>query len=160
MEESGFYTTVGFILAILFAAVMGLCMGAVLYTDFAASGGIVNERERVTLRIVATAAASAGIIAWWMQKFAAHRSFVIRLIYGLLIYMVIFAALGGLFQFGHGLMTNPGGIDFSLSGIYLASLGAFYTFAISLVGQAILALVGLLASAGIILAAGGPKKVY
>ncbi len=160
MEESGFYTTVGFILAVLFAAVMGLCVFAVLYTDFATSGGIVNDRERTTLRIVAIAGASAGLLAWWMQKFAAHRSLPIRLIYGLLIYMVIFAALGGLFEFGHGLIANPGSVDFSPSGLYFASLGAFYTFAISLLGESIFAIAGLLVAAGVILALVGPKKIY
>ena len=160
MEESGFYTTVGFILAVLFAAVMGLCVFAVLYTDFATSGGIVNDRERTTLRIVAIAGAAAGLLAWWMLKFAAHRSFMIRLIYGVLIYSVIFAALGGLFEFAHGWWTSPGGLDFSPSGLYFSSLGAFYTFAISLLGDSILAIIGLLFAAGVILASVGPKKIY
>lgn len=160
MEESGAYTAVGFLLAVLFAAVMGLCVFAVLYTDFATSGGIVNDRERTTLRIVAIAGASAGLLAWWMQKFAATRSFPTRTIYGLLIYLLIFCALGGLFELGHGIVTSQGSVDFSLSGIYFLSLGAFYTFVISLLGESAIALIGLMLSAGLVLAAVGPRKIY
>ena len=160
MEESGLYTIVGFILAVLFAIVMGLCVFAVLYTDFLDSGGIVNDRERVTLRIVAIAGATAALIAWWLQTFAATRSFATRLIYGVLIYLVIFCALGGMLELGYGVITAQTSLDFSLSGIYFLSLGAFYTFVISLVGESIIAFIGLVIAAGIILAAVGPRRVY
>ena len=160
MEESGFYTIVGFILAVLFAAVMGLCVFAVLYPDFVDSGGIVNERERTTLRITAAAGASAAIISWWLQNFAATKSLPTRIIYGVLIYLLVFCALGGLFELGHGVFTSATPLDFSLSGIYFLSLGAFYTFAISLVGNSIFYFIGLMIAAGIILGVVGPRKVY
>lgn len=160
MEESGFYTVVGFILAVLFAAVMGLCVFAVLYPDFAASGGIVNARERTTLQITALAGASAALISWWMQNFAATRSLPIRIVYGILVYFLIFCALGGLFELVHGIATSATPLDLSLSGIYFLSLGAFYTFAISLVGDSIFAFIGLLIAAGVVLGMVGPRKVY
>jgi hypothetical protein len=160
MEESGSYRLVGFFLAIMFAAVMGLCALAVLYTDFTALGGVLNDRERATLRIVALAGASAGLIAWGLQKFAAHRSFAIRLIYGLAIYLLVFCALGGLFELLSGIIGGPGSVDWSLSGLYFLSLGAFYGFTISLLGNSVLALLGLMLAAGIILAAVGPRTIY
>lgn len=160
MEESGFYRLVGLFLAVAFAGVMGLCALAVLYTDFSISGGVLNDRERVTLRIVALAGASAGIISWIMQRFAEHRSFGVRLLYGLTVYVLVFCALGGLFELISGMFSGPGSIDWSPSGLYFLSLGAFYSFTISLLGDSILALIGLMLSAGIILAAVGPRRIY
>lgn len=160
MEESGFHAAVGFILALLLAAVMGLCVFAVLYTDFAESGGIVNDREKTTLTIAAIAGALAALVAWLMQSFAAHRSFAIRLIYGLLIFLLIFCSLGGLFEVGYGMATSQGSLDFSPSGLYFSSLSAFYTFTFSLLSSSLPAFMGLVFAAGLILAAVGPRKVY
>ncbi len=64
MEQSGFGRVVGFVLAGLFAAVMGLCLIAVLVADYMEPGRIVNEQARVTLRICGIAGASAGLFAW------------------------------------------------------------------------------------------------
>ncbi|RME95081.1 MAG: hypothetical protein D6773_18800 [Alphaproteobacteria bacterium] len=160
MEESGFYKVVGFILAILFAVVIGLCVFALLYTDFAQSGGIINDRERTTLRIAASAGAIAAILTWLLQSFAAHRSFATRFFYGLIVFVLVFSALGGLFELVHAMVTSPTPVDLSLSGIYFASLSAFYAFAISLVGSSIPAFIGLVLAAGLILAAVGPRRVY
>ena len=160
MEETGFYTVAGFILAILFAAVLGLCIFAILYAEFAQSAGTVNDRERTTLIIAATAAALAALISWLLQKYAAHRGFGIRALYGLLIYLLLFAGLGGMLELGHGIATNTGTIDFSPSGLYFLSLGAFYSFAINLVGQQIFWIIGLFSSAGLFLAFVGPRKIY
>lgn len=160
MEESGLHRLVGVFLAVMFAAVMGLCAFAVLYTDFTELGGVLNDRERATLRIVALAGASAGLISWGLQKFAAPRSFAVRLIYGLAIYLLLFCALGGLFELVSGIISAPGSVDWSLSGLYFLSLSAFYGFTISLLGKSVLALLGLILAAGIILAAVGPRTIY
>lgn len=160
MEESGFYSAVGFILAILFAVVLGLCIFAILYADFAQSGGTVNERETTTLTISAIAATVAALLSWLLQKYAAHRGFGIRTIYGVLIYFLLFAGLGGMLELGYGIATGSGTIDFSPSGLYFLSLGAFYAFAINLVGQQIFWIFGLFVAAGLILAAVGPRKIY
>lgn len=160
MEESGFHRLVGFALAVLFAAVMGLCAVAVLYTDFTASGGLLNDKERATLRIVALAGGSAALVAWWMQKFAAHRAFGTRLLYGVTVYFLVFCALGGLFELVSGVSGGSGSVDWSPSGLYFLSLGAFYSFTISLLGNSLLPLIGLMIAAGLILAAVGPRKIY
>lgn len=160
MEESGFYSAVGFILALLFAAVMGVCVFAILFTDFAQSGGVVNDRERTTLTIAATAGASAGLISWWLQRFAAHRGLVTRIIYGVLIYLLIFAALGGFLELGNSVLNAPGSVDLSPTGLYWSSLGSFYTFAIALLGEGVVPLIGLMIAAGVILALVGPRRIY
>ena len=51
MDNSGFGRGVGFVLALLFAAVMGLCLIGVLVAEYMEPGRIVNEQARVTLRI-------------------------------------------------------------------------------------------------------------
>ena len=100
------------------------------------------------------------LLSWLLQKYAAHRGLAIRIIYGVLIYFLLFAGIGGLLELGYGVFTHTGTIDFSLSGIYFLSLGAFYGFAISMVGQPLLWMIGLFLSAGIILALVGPRKIY
>lgn len=160
MEESGFYTAVGFVLALLFAAVMGLCVFALLYTDFAQSGGIVNDRERATLAVTAAAAASAGLISWWLQSFAAHRGVVTRFIYGTLTYLLLFCAFGGLLELANSLINAPATVDLSFSGLYWSSLGAFYSFTINMLGRALPPLIGLMVAAGLILAMVGPRRIY
>lgn len=160
MEESGLHRLVGVILAVLFAIVMGLCALALLYTDFTVSGGLLNDRERATMRIAALAGASAGLIAWGLQKFAAHRSFGVRMVYGLTVYVLVFCALGGFFELVSGAINGPGSLDWSPSGLYFLSLGAFYSFTISLFGNSAFFLIGLMIAAGIILAAVGPRKIY
>ena len=160
MEESGFYTTVGFILVLLFAAVFGLSFFAILYSDFGQTGSTLNDRQSTTLTISATAAALAAILSWLLHKFAAHRGFVIRFIYGLVTYLLLFAALGGILELGYGIITGTGSIDWSLSGLYFLSYGAFAAFAINLIGQQILWILGLFVAAGLILALVGPRKIY
>lgn len=160
MEESGFYKAVGFVLALLFAMVMGLCVFAVLYADFAGSGGTVNERETTTLMITATTGAVAALSAWWLQKFIAARSFSTRFVYGVFIFLLMFCALGGLIEFTYGVVTGPGSVDLSPSELYFASLGAFYTFVIASLGSSMFAFAGLGLAAGLILAAVGPRRIY
>ena len=159
MEQSGFGRAVGFVLAWLFAIVMGMCLYAVLISDFMEPGRAMSEQAQLTVRICGIAGASAGLLAWWFQSFAAHRGFAMRFIYGLVIFLLVFASLGGLLEVGSNFMLNPGPHDFSPAGLYWASLGGFYTFALFLMGSYNMALLGVLLAPGIILAFVGPREI-
>ena len=158
MEQSGFDRMVGIVLAVLFSAVMGLCLIAVLVADYMEPGRIVNEQARVTLRICGIAGASAGLFAWWLQGFAAHRAFLIRFFYGLVIFLLVFCAFGGLLEVISNFMLNPGPHDYSPSGLYWSSLGGFYTFALFLSVSFNAGLLVVLLAPGIILALVGPRE--
>ncbi len=158
MEQSGFGRVVGFVLAGLFAAVMGLCLVAVLVADYMEPGRIVNEQARVTLRICGIAGASAGLIAWWLQGFAAHRAFIVRFFYAMVLFLLVFCAIGGLLEVISNFMLNPGPHDYSPSGLYWSSLGGFYTFALFLSVSFNPGLFVVLLAPGIILALVGPRE--
>ncbi len=157
MEQSGLDRAVGIVLALLFSAVMGLCLVAVLVADYMEPGRVVNEQARITLRICGIAGATTGLLTWWLQSFAAHRAFFIRFFYALVIFLLVFCALGGLLEVISNFMLNPGPHDYSPSGLYWASLGGFYTFALFLLGYP--ELLGVLLAPGIILALVGPREV-
>lgn len=159
MEKSGFGRAVGFVLALLFAAVMGLCLIAVLVADYMEPGRVMSEQARVTLRICGIAGAAAGLLTWWLQRFAAHRAFMIRFFYGLVIFTLVFCALGGLLEVTSNFALNPGPHDYSPSGLYWASLGGFYTFALFLLGSVNPGLLVVLLAPGIILALVGPREI-
>lgn len=159
MEQSGFGQFIGFILALLFAAVMGLCLIAVLVTDYSEPGRVMSEQARSTLRICGIAGAVAGLITWWLQSFAAHRSFLVRAIYGFVIFLLVFCALGGLFEVINSYAFNTGQHDFSPSGLYWASVGSFYTFTIFIVGSFNIGLLGVLLAPALILAVVGPREI-
>lgn len=159
MEESGFGRAVGFILAVLFAVVMGACLIAVLVADYMEPGRIMSEQARVTLRICGIAGTIAGLATWWLQRFAAHRGFVVRFFYGLLIFLLVFLALGGFLEAGSNFFLNPGPHDYSPSGLYWASLGGFYTFAVLLLSSFNLGLLAVLLAPGIFLALVGPREI-
>lgn len=156
MERSALAAFVGFVLALLFAATMGLSMTAVLVADFMQPGRIMSEQARQTLMLSAGAGCVAAILAWWMQRFAASRGLLMRFIYGVLVFTLIFLALGGVLEVGRNYVTNQGPHDYSPAGLYWASLGGFYTFAFSIVVPLKLALIGLLLAAGLFLALVGP----
>lgn len=158
MEQSGFGRAVGLVLAILFAAAMGLCLIAVLVADYMEPGRIMSEQARSTLRICGIAGASAGLIAWWLQRFAAQRGFAVRFFYGLVIFLLVFSALGGLLEVANNFAFNPGQHDYSPSGLYWSSVGGFYTFTLFLVGSFNLGLLGVLLAPGLILALVGPRE--
>ncbi len=158
MVQSGLDRAVGIVLALLFAAVMGLCLIAVLVADYMEPGRIVNEQARVTLRICGIAGAIAGLLTWWLQGFAAHRAFIIRFIYAMVIFLLVFCALGGLLEVISNFMLNTGPHDYSPSGLYWASLGGFYTFALFLIGSSNIGLITVLLAPGIILALVGPRE--
>lgn len=159
MEQSGFGRAVGFVLAILFAAVMGLCLIAVLLSDYTEPGRVLSDQARTTLKICGIAGAGAGLIAWWLQKFAAHRGLLVRAIYGLAIFILVFCALGALFEVINNYAFNPGQHDFSPSGLYWASVGAFYTFTFFLVTSFNPGLLGVMIAPAVILALIGPREI-
>ena len=149
-------TIVGGLLALLFACVMGLSIMAVLLADYMQPGRVMSEQARQTLQLCAAAGFVSGLIAWWLQRFAAERAFVTRLIYGVSIFFLVFGAVGGTMIVAYNYIAYPNTHDFSLSGIYFASLGGFYSFAVFLVLPLRIALFGLLLAAGLVLALVGP----
>jgi len=159
MEQSGFYRAVGFVLAILFSLVMGACIVAVIIPEYMDPFRVMSEQARQTLRICAISAALAGLLAWWLQNFASHRRFPVRFMYGLVAYLLIFCALGGLLEAGSNYMLNPAQQDISLTGIYWASLGSFYTFALFVLGSVKPGLLAVLLAPGFILAMVGPRTI-
>lgn len=159
MEQSGFDRAVGLVLAILFSAVMGACLVAVIVTDYVDPFRVMSEQARQTLRIFAISGALAGLLAWWLQGFAAHRGLIVRFVYGLIAYLLVFCALGGLLGAVSNFMFNPVQQDFSLTGIYWASLGSFYTFALSVLSSAKPELLAVLLAPGFILALVGPRTI-
>lgn len=159
MEQSGFGQFVGFLLALLFAAVMGLCLIAVLVTDYSEPGRVMSEQARTTLKICGIAGAIAGLITWWLQGFAAHRGFFVRALYGFFIFLLVFCAVGGLLEVINAYAFNTGQHDFSPSGLYWASVGSFYTFTIFIVGSFNLGLLGVLLAPALILSLVGPREI-
>ena len=126
MEKVTFGNVVGFVLAILFALAIGLSMWALLIGDY--MNTVMNEQTRHTLRIVGFAGAGAVLVTWWVQNFAAKRGFVVRLLFAFFIFVVAFCSFGGLLRFIYIHATYPNQQDWSLMGMYLASLNDFYTF--------------------------------
>lgn len=159
MEQSGFNRAVGLLLALLFALVMGMCLIAVLVTEYTEPGRVMSDQSRVTLRICGIAGVSASLIAWWLQGFAAHRGFVVRLLYGLVVFLLVFTAIGGLLEVVNNYAFNPGAHDYSPSGLYWASLGAFYTFTFFLISSFNPGLLGVLLVPGPYLALVGPREI-
>lgn len=159
MEDSGFGRAVGLVLAVLFAAVMGICLIAVLLSEYSEPGRVMSDQARSTLRTCGIAGAGAGLIAWWLQKFAAHRGLVVRALYGFAIFLLVFCALGALIEVFNNYAFNPGQHDYSPTGLYWASVGAFYTFTIFVVGSFNLGLLGVMIAPAIILALVGPREI-
>jgi hypothetical protein len=126
MDKVSFGNVVGFVLAILFAVVIGVSMWALLLGDYVNT--FMNEQTRHTLRIVGFAGALAALVTWWVQSFAAKRGFVVRVLFALFIFVVAFCSFGGLLRFIYIHATYPNQQDWSLTGMYLASLNDFYTF--------------------------------
>lgn len=128
MEKVTFANVVGFVLAILLALVIGTSMWALLNGDYMNSVIEPNAQTRHTLRIVGFAGALATLVTWWVQSFAAKRGFVVRFLFALFIFVVAFCSFGALLRFVYIHATYPNQQDWSLMGLYLASLNDFYTF--------------------------------
>ena len=157
MGKSGISAVVGFILALAFASVMGVSSAAVLVTDYMHPGRIMSDQARTTLILCAAAGFLAALLAWWLQSFASERGLVIRFIYALITYTLSFGAIGGVLVVASNFILNPAHQDLSLSGLYGASVGGFYTFMLFIGVPLRAALAGILLAAGLIIAIVGPR---
>lgn len=156
MDKVTFGNVVGFVLAVLFALVIGLSMWALLLGDYVNT--FMNEQTRHTLRIVGFAGALAALVTWWVQSFAAKRGFVVRFLFALFIFVVAFCSFGGLLRFIYIHATYPSQQDWSLTGLYLASLNDFYTFLLDMLLPPRPAYAALAVVAAIYIAWFGPRE--
>ncbi|HYJ57810.1 MAG TPA: hypothetical protein VEW64_00435 [Methyloceanibacter sp.] len=156
MDKVTFGSVVGFVLAILFAVVIGVSMWALLLGDY--MNTFMNEQTRHTLRIVGFAGALAALVTWWVQNFAAKRGFVVRFLFALFIFVVAFCSFGGLLRFIYIHATYPSQQDWTLTGMYLASLNDFYTFLLDMLLPPRPAYAALAVAAAIFIAWFGPRE--
>ena len=156
MDKVTFGNVVGFVLAVLFAVVIGVSMWALLLGDYVNT--FMNEQTRHTLRIVGFAGALAALITWWVQSFAAKRGFVVRTLFALFIFVVAFCSFGGLLRFIYIHATYPSQQDWSLTGMYLASLNDFYTFLLDMLLPPRPAYAALAVAAAVYIALFGPRE--
>ena len=156
MDKLSFGNVVGFVLALAFALVIGVSMWALLLGDYVNS--FMNEQTRHTLRIVGFAGALAALVTWWVQSFAAKRGFVVRTLFALFIFVVAFCSFGGLLRFVYIHATYPNQQDWSLTGMYLASLNDFYTFLLDMFLPPRPAYAALTFAAAIYVAIFGPRE--
>jgi hypothetical protein len=154
MEKVTFDKIVGFILAILFAFVIGGSMQGLLVQP----DSITSERTQDTMRIVGMAGALAALLAWWVQGFAATRGFVVRFLFALFVFVVAFCSLGGLFRVIDGVIRYPNQQDWSFMGIYWASQGNLISFVIDMLVPPRPAYAGLILAAAAYLALFGPRQ--
>ena len=153
MDKVTFSNLVGFVLAILFALVIGLSMWALLLGEY--MNTFMSEQTRHTLRIVFFAGALSALAAWWVQSFAAKRGFIIRFMFA---FVVAFCSFGGLLRFIYIHATYPSQQDWSLTGMYLASLNDFYTFVLDMFLPPRPAYAALTVAAAIYIAWFGPRE--
>jgi hypothetical protein len=156
MEKVTFGSVVGFVLALLLALVIGVSMWALLLGDY--MNTFMNEQTRHTLRIVGFAGALAALVTWWVQSFAAKRGFVVRLMFAFFVFVVAFCSFGGLLRFVYIHATYPNQQDWSLMGMYLASLNDFYTFLLDMFLPPRPAYAALSLAAAIYVAWFGPRE--
>jgi hypothetical protein len=154
MESVTFGKAVGFVLAILFALVIGLSMQGLLVQP----DTLTNERTQDTLRIVGLAGGLAALLAWWVQGFAASRGLVVRVLFALFVFVVAFCSFGGLFRVIDSIIRYPNQQDWSLSGIYWSSQGNLISFVIDMLVPPRPAYAALILAAAFYLALFGPRK--
>jgi hypothetical protein len=157
MEKVTFDNIVGFVLAIAFGVVMGICMWAVLAGDYLQPGSVMNATTRQTLQIVGYAGGLAALVAWWVQQFAAGRGFLVRFLFALFIFIVAFCSFGGLLRVLYLMFAYPNQLDWSLSGLYWSSLSDFYSFVLFMLVPPRPAYAGLMLAAALYLAIFGPR---
>jgi hypothetical protein len=158
MQKLTLDNVVGFALALLFALVIGISMWALLKGDYMNASPDIQAQVRHTLRIVGLAGALSGLVTWWVQNFAARRGFIIRFLFAFFIFVVAFGSFGGLLQFIYTHVTYPNQQDWSLTGLYFASLNDFYTFLVDMFLPPRTDYAVLTAVAAIFLALFGPRE--
>ena len=156
MEKVTFTKVVGFVLAAAFAIVIRVCMWALMVGDF--MNTVMNQQTQHTVRIVGFAGMLAALVTWWCQRFTARRGFLVRMLFALFIFIVAFCSFGGLLRFIYIHATYPSQQDWSLSGMYLASLNDFYTFLLDMLIPPRPAYAALAVGAAIYVALFGPRE--
>jgi hypothetical protein len=156
MEKVTFTKVVGFVLAAAFAIAIGISMWALMIGDF--MNTVMNAQTQHTVRIVGFAGMLAALVTWWCQRFAAKRGFVVRTLFALFIFIVAFCSFGGLLRFVYIHATYPSQQDWSLTGIYLASLNDFYTFLLDMLIPPRPAYAALAVAAAVYVAVFGPRE--
>ena len=156
MDQVTFGNVVGFVLAILFALVIGVSMWALLVGEYLNT--FMNEQTRHTVRIVGFAGVLAALVTWWVQNFAAKRGFLVRFMFAFFIFVVAFCSFGGLLRFIYIHAAYPSQQDWSLTGMYLASLNDFYTFILDMFLPPRPAYAALTVAAAIYIAWFGPRQ--
>ena len=162
MEKLTFDNIVGFVLAIAFALVMAISMHALVLGDQLQPGAITGQKAQDNLRIIGYAAGIAALLAWWVQQFASNRSFIIRMLFALFIFIVAFCSLGGFLRVIDSVIRYPNQQDWSFSGLYWASQGNLISFVIDILVPPRAAYAGLMLAAALFLAtfgARGPKTI-
>jgi hypothetical protein len=156
MEKVTFAKVVGFLLAALFALVMGVSMWALLVGEYMNS--VMNEQAQHTLRIVGFAGAFAALVTWWVQGFAAKRGFVVRFLFSLFIFVLAFCSFGGLLRLIDSYYNRANLQDWSLSGLYFASINDFYSFVLFMLVPPRPAYAALILAAAFYVALFGPRE--
>jgi hypothetical protein len=156
MEQLTFTKVVGFVLAAAFAIVIGVSMWALMIGDYMTT--VMTEQTQHTVRIVGFAGMLAALVTWWCQRFTARRGFLVRTLFALFIFLVAFCSFGGLLRFIYIHFTYPSQQDWSLTGMYLASLNDFYTFLLDMMIPPKPAYAGLAIAAAIYVALFGPRE--
>lgn len=155
MEKVTSDKVVGFVLAALFGLVMGFSMWGLLIGE--TMNANVTEQARHILRIIGFAGALAALTAWWVQGFAAQRSFVVRMLFALFILVVAFCSYGGMLRVIDSHANYPQLQDWSLTGLYLSSINYFYSFVLDMLVPPRPAYAALLLAAAVFLAVFGPR---
>jgi fluoride ion exporter CrcB/FEX len=156
MEKVTMAKVVGFVLAVLFALVIGISMWALLIGDYMNS--VMNSQAQQSLRIVGFAGALSALATWWVQGFAAKRGFVVRVLFALFIFVVAFCSFGGLLRVIYSHISYPNQQDWSLSGLYWASQSDLVSFVLFMLVPPRPAYAALILAASIYVALFGPRE--
>ncbi|MCB1443648.1 MAG: hypothetical protein KDJ72_11565 [Methyloceanibacter sp.] len=156
MEKLTFSKVVGFILAAAFAIVIGISTWALMVGDY--MNTVMTEQTQHTIRIVGFAGLLAALVTWWCQRFVAHRGFLVRTLFPLFIFLVAFCSFGGFLRFVYIHAMYPSQADWSLSGLYGASVNDFYTFLLDMLLPPRLGFAALAVGAAIYVALFGTRE--
>lgn len=159
MDNLTFGNVVGFVLAILLAAVIGVSMWALLNGEYMNAPPDMKMQAEHSLRIVGFAGALAALVTWWVQSFAARRGFVVRFLFALFVFVVAFFSFGGLLRLVDSYYSRPNLQDWSPSGLYFASINDFYSFVLFMLVPLRLAFFALTVAAAIFIAVFGPREM-
>src|SRR5262249_7513764 len=156
MEKVTFAKVVGFILAVLFALVIGTSMWALLIGDY--MNAVTNEQAQQSLRIVGLAGALAALATWWVQGFAARRGFVVRFLFALSFWGGAFGSSGALLGVIHAQSPYRTKRDGSLGALYGPSQSDLFPFIIFMLAPPRPAYAALIAAAAFYIALFGPRE--